>query len=271
MTHSRPTILRLLEERGLSPSRALGQNFVADPNTVRKIARLAEIGEGDLVIEIGPGLGSLTLALAETGARVIAIEIDRHLVGPLEEVLLDTTARVVHADAMTVDVADLLMGEEATLVANLPYNVSVPLVMRILEEVPQISSMVIMVQREVGERLVAPPRAEAYGAVSAKVAYFAHGSVVGKVPAAVFVPKPNVESVLIRLVRHTPPASCEGVEPEVLFDLIRRAFAQRRKMLRSTLKQLLGPEDFLAAGVEGSRRAEELSLDEFAALARCLP
>ena len=270
MTHSRPTILRLLEERGLSPSRALGQNFVADPNTVRKIARLAEVGVGDIAIEIGPGLGSLTLALVETGAEVIAVEIDRHLISPLESVLEGTGARVIHGDALTVDFAQILGGRSAALVANLPYNVSVPVVMRLLEEVPEITSMVIMVQREVGERLVAKAGTEAYGAVSAKVAYFAEGGVVGRVPAAVFVPRPKVESVLVRLVRHAPPASCEGVDPAKLFGLIKQAFSQRRKMLRSTLRGQIDEQGFAAAQIDGQRRAESLNLDEFASLARQL-
>jgi len=260
--------LRLLDERGLSPSRALGQNFVADPNTVRKIARLAQVGPGDVAIEIGPGLGSLTLALVETGAEVVAVEIDRHLIDPLEAVLEGTGARVIHADALSVDFAELLGDRSAALVANLPYNVSVPVVMRILEEFPQITSMVIMVQREVGERLVAPAGSEAYGAVSVKVAYFAHGSVVGRVPASVFVPKPNVESVLVRLVRHEPPLSCVGVQPTVLFGLIKQAFSQRRKMLRSTLRGQLNEQGFLDANIDGQRRAESLTLDEFASLAR---
>jgi 16S rRNA (adenine1518-N6/adenine1519-N6)-dimethyltransferase len=245
----------------------LGQNFVADPNTVRKIARLAKVGAGDLVIEIGPGLGSLTLALVETGAEVIAVEIDRHLIVPLEHVLEGTGARVVHGDALTVNFTEILDGRRAVLVANLPYNVSVPVVMRVLEAVPEISSMVIMVQREVGERLVANAGTESYGAVSAKVAYFAHGSVVGRVPASVFVPRPKVESVLVRLDRHEPPASCAGVSEAALFALIKQAFSQRRKMLRSTLRGQLDEAAFHSAAIDGQRRAESLTLDEFARLA----
>ncbi len=268
MTHSRPGILELLDRHGLSPSRALGQNFVADPNTVRRIVRFAEVTSDTTVIEIGPGLGSLTLALAETGATVVAVEIDRHLIPVLTDVLAGTAATVVHADALEVDFRSLIGAGPATLVANLPYNVSVPLVMRILEEFPEITSLLVMVQREVGERLVAPPRSEAYGAVSVKVAYFAHGSVVARVPASVFVPRPNVESVLVRLIRHEVPAAAQGVAPSRLFDLIKQAFGQRRKMLRSTLKGLLDDAAFDRAGVAGTRRAEELGLDEFAALAR---
>ena len=268
MTHSRPGILELLDRHGLSPSRALGQNFVADPNTVRRIVRFAEVTSDTTVIEIGPGLGSLTLALAETGATVVAVEIDRHLIPVLTDVLAGTAATVVHADALEVDFRSLIGAGPATLVANLPYNVSVPLVMRILEEFPEITSLLVMVQREVGERLVAPPRSEAYGAVSVKVAYFAHGSVVARVPASVFVPRPNVESVLVRLIRHEVPAAAQGVAPSRLFDLIKQAFGQRRKMLRSTLKGLLDDAAFDRAGVAGTRRAEELGLEEFAALAR---
>jgi len=268
VTHSRPQILELLDRHGLSPSRALGQNFVADPNTVRRIVRLAEVTSDSTVIEIGPGLASLTLALVETGATVYAVEIDRHLIPVLTDVLAGTGATVVHADALHVDFRSLIGTGPATLVANLPYNVSVPLVMRILEDFPEITSLLVMVQREVGERLVAPPRSEAYGAVSVKVAYFAHGSVVARVPASVFVPRPNVESVLVRLVRHEVPTAAEGVDPSRLFDLIKQAFGQRRKMLRSTLKGLLDDAAFDRASVAGTRRAEELGLDEFAALTR---
>lgn len=266
MTHSRPHLVDLLERHGLSPSRALGQNFVVDPNTVRRIVRLAGVGDGDRVVEIGPGLGSLTLALAEAGASVVAVEVDRHLVPVLAEVVAGADVEVIHGDAMVVDLGALVGEGPATLVANLPYNVSVPLVLRVLEEFVAVRSLLVMVQREVGERLVAPPRSEAYGAVSAKVAYFAHGAVVGKVPASVFVPRPKVESVLVRLDRHEVPAFAQHLNRDRLFDLIRRSFAQRRKMLRSNLKGLLDDAAFARAGVAPTRRAEELTLAEFAGL-----
>ena len=212
MTHGRAEIHELLLANGLHPSRALGQNFVADGNTVRRIVRLAGITEGRPVVEVGAGLGSLTLALVEAGARVTAVEVDRHLVPVLRSQVELRGVRVVEADALTLDWAALLGAGESdgagvagaepwALVANLPYNVAVPLVVRVLEGAPQVSSLLVMVQREVGERLAAGAGDEAYGAVSVKVAYWATASVVGRVSASVFIPRPRVESVLVRLDR----------------------------------------------------------------------
>ncbi len=158
MTLTRREITELLSRHDLSPSRALGQNFVADPNTVRRIARLAEVGPGDPVVEIGPGVGSLTTALAESGAEVVAVELDRHLVPVLEEVVGPLGVRIVHGDALTVDWDDVLAGHERwSLVANLPYNVGTTILLQLLDDVPRIDRMLVMVQREVGERLAAPP------------------------------------------------------------------------------------------------------------------
>ena len=198
---SRPEIRRLLDENGLRPSRARGQNFVADPNTVRRIARLAGVGPGDRVIEIGAGLGSLTLALAETGATVTAVEVDRGLVPVLRSLVEPAGVTVVEADAMRLDWDALLGDGPWVLVANLPYNVATPLVADLLDRVPAITRMLVMVQREVAERLAAGPGDDAYGAVSVKVAYWATASVAGLVPASVFVPVPNVESALVRIER----------------------------------------------------------------------
>ena len=178
MTHSGADIAQLLSAHGLRPSRALGQNFVADPNTVRRIARLAGLAPGDQVLEIGAGLGSLTLALVETGAYVVAVETDRHLVPVLRSVVEPAGAEVVEGDAMTLDVAGLLAARGDapwSLVANLPYNVATPLVMRTLTEVPAVTRLLIMVQREVGERMAAAAGEPAYGAVSVRIAYFARG------------------------------------------------------------------------------------------------
>ena len=207
MTHSRTRIHDLLGDAGLAPRRDLGQNFVADPNTVRRIAALAKVGAGDHVVEIGAGLGSLTLALAETGAAVTAVEVDRGIVPVLREVVADlANVRVVEADATTADWSALLAGsDDWTLVANLPYNVATPLVCDLLDDVPAIRSMLVMVQREVAERIAAPPGSKQYGAVSVKVAYWAKAAVVGLVPASVFVPRPNVESALVRIDRREPP------------------------------------------------------------------
>src|SRR5205085_10488250 len=184
MTLSRPQIRRLLDENGLRPSRARGQNFVADPNTVRRIARLADVGPGDRVIEIGAGLGSLTLALAETGAAVTAVEVDRGLVPLLRSLVEPAGVTVIEADAMRLDWSALLGDGPWVLVANLPYNVATPLVADLLDGVPAITRMLVMVQREVGERLAATAGADAYGAVSVKVAYWATAAVVGRVPAS---------------------------------------------------------------------------------------
>jgi 16S rRNA (adenine1518-N6/adenine1519-N6)-dimethyltransferase len=263
----------LLARHRLRPSKALGQHFVVDPNTVRRIARLAGVGPGDRVVEIGAGLGSLTLALAETGAAVTAIEIDRRLLPVVREVVEPAGVTVVEGDALTLDWPSLLGGdrEEWSLVANLPYNVATPLVADLLDGVPAITRMLVMVQREVGERLAAGPGDPGYGAVSVKVAYWAVAEVVGTVPASVFVPRPAVESALVRIERRPAPA-VPGVPPERLFPLVRAGFGQRRKMLRRSLAGLgVGPEVFEAAGVAPSARAEDLGVEAWGRLAACAP
>ena len=284
MTHGRADIHALLETNDLHPSRALGQNFVADGNTVRKIVHLAGIGPGSRVVEIGAGLGSLTLALAEAGASVTAVEIDRHVLPVLRSQVEPLGVRVIEADALSLDWRALLEEEVGadteggssdsawSLVANLPYNVAVPLVIRVLEEAPQVSSLLVMVQREVGERLAAEAGDEAYGAVSVKVAYWARASVVGRVPASVFIPRPKVESVLVRLDRRPPPmGDTANVSYDRLFAVVRAGFAHRRKMLRRSLDGLVQSEAFEAAGIAPTARAEELGLDEWGRLAAWHP
>jgi 16S rRNA (adenine1518-N6/adenine1519-N6)-dimethyltransferase len=270
VTLSRGQVRDLLQTHGLTPSRALGQNFVADPNTVRRIAALAEVGPGDRVVEIGAGLGSLTSALAERGAEVTAIEIDRHLVPLLREVVEPAGVRVVHGDARTVDWTSLL-GDTGdwVLVANLPYNIATSLVLDLLERVPALGRMLVMVQREVAERLAARVGDAAYGIPSVKAAWWADTELVGRVPATVFVPQPKVESALVRLVRHIPPASCEAeaqADRAAVFRLIDAGFGQRRKMLRRSLSGLVTLEAFAAADVRAEARAEELSLDQWVRL-----
>ena len=264
LTLSRPRIHELLDQSGLAPRRDLGQNFVADPNTVRRIASLAGVGPDDRVVEIGAGLGSLTLALADTGAAVTAVEVDAGIVAVLREVVAErANVTVVEADAMRADWQSLLAaGERWTLVANLPYNVATPLVCDLLDGVPAIESMLVMVQREVGERLAAPPGNKQYGAVSVKVAYWATARIVGHVPASVFVPRPNVESALVRIDRRQPPE----VDREALFALIRTAFGQRRKMLRRSLAGTLDPAVFTSAGVSPESRPEQLAVDDWVRL-----
>ena len=270
MTLSGADVRRLLDRYGLAPSRARGQNFVVDPNTVRRIARLAEVGPGDRVVEIGAGLGSLSLALAETGAAVTAIEIDSRLVPALRSVVEPVGVEVVEGDALRLD-WEALLGRSGpwVLVANLPYNVATPLVADLLDGVPAIRRMLVMVQREVGERLAAGPGDEAYGGVSVKVAYWATAKVVGRVPPTVFHPVPNVESALVRIERRPEPAVGPDVDPEWLFRLVKAGFGQRRKMLRRSLAALVPPEAFAAAGLRPESRAEELSVGDWGRLAGC--
>lgn len=264
MTHSRAAVRDLLTARGLAPRRDLGQNFIADPNTVRRIARLADVGPGDCVVEVGAGLGSLTLALAERGAAITAVEVDPGLASALREVAVECpSVRVVEADAMTLDWSALL-GDAGkwVLVANLPYNVATPLVADLLDGVPAVHRMLVMVQREVAERLVARPRTRAYGAVSVKVAYWARARIVGDVPASVFVPRPNVESALVAITRRSPT----DVDAKALFALVRAAFGQRRKMLRRSLHDVVTVEQFERAGVAPTARPEELALEDWVRL-----
>lgn len=266
--HNRAAIGELLERGGLSPRRDLGQNFVADANTVRRIARLAEVGPGDHVVEIGAGLGSLTLALAETGAHVLAVEVDRGVVPILRELTAAlANVTVVEADAMKADWATLLTGHDKwVMVANLPYNVATPLVCDLLDDVPAIDRMLVMVQREAAERFCAQPRTPQYGAVTVKVAYWATARIAGHVPASVFVPRPNVESSLADIRRRPAPAT--DAPREALFTLMRTAFGQRRKMLRRSLAGTVEPHVFEAAGIDSQRRPEELDVHEWGRLAQ---
>jgi 16S rRNA (adenine1518-N6/adenine1519-N6)-dimethyltransferase len=263
----------LLREHHVAPKKSLGQNFLADANTARRIVDKAALEPGDAVLEIGPGLGSLTLALVDAGAEVMALELDAHLAAVLREVLDDAgaTADIHVADALTVDFEALLAGRAPwACVSNLPYNVAVPVVMRLLESAPTVDRLLVMVQREVGERLAAGPGDEQYGAVSVRVAYFAEAAVVGVVPATVFVPRPKVESVLVEMRRRDRPP-VEVPSETLLFELVRAGFAHRRKMLRRALVPVLGlrTEPVLeGAGVAPTARAEVLGLDQWAAVAR---
>lgn len=268
MTLSRREINELLAGNGLAPRRAFGQNFVSDANTVRRIARLANVDESSDVVEIGAGLGSLTSALAETGARVVAVEIDRGIVPVLRGVVARfQRVTVVEADAQELDWREVLAGSDAwVLVANLPYNVGTPLVMDLLDAVPQIARMLVMVQREVAERMVAGARTSAYGAMSVKVAYWATARIVGYVPATVFVPQPKVESALVEITRRAAPAVA-GVAPEILFTLVRAGFAHRRQMLRRVLDGRVTASQFERAGIQSTARAEELDVIAWGRLA----
>jgi 16S rRNA (adenine1518-N6/adenine1519-N6)-dimethyltransferase len=270
VTLGRSDVLDLLARHDLHPSRALGQNFVADANTVRRVARLAAVGPGQRVVEVGAGLGSLTLALAETGASVTAIELDAGLVRVLRSVAEPVGVQVVEGDAVTLDWRALLGSRDWVLVANLPYNVATPLVAQLLDEVPAITRMLVMVQREVGERLAAAVGDSAYGAVSVKVAYWATASVVGRVPATVFVPRPKVESVLVSVVRRPSPAVDPEIVPaERLFSIVRAGFAHRRKMLRRSLAGVVDAAAYECADIRPELRAEDLDVVAWGRLAAC--
>jgi 16S rRNA (adenine1518-N6/adenine1519-N6)-dimethyltransferase len=262
---TRTQVVELLEANGLAPSRALGQNFVVDPNTVDRVVRLAEVGPDDHVVEIGGGLGALTLALAATGANVVSVEIDRHVVPVLRQIVEPEGVVVVEGDALHLDWSQLLSLHPAwSLVANLPYNVATPLVCDLLDAVPAIDRMLVMVQREVGERLAAAAGEPGYGIPSVKVAYWATARVVGRVPPTVFLPQPRVESVLVRIQRRPRPAV--DSDADQLFALVRSGFGQRRKMLRRSLADLVDASGFEAAGVRPDARPEELGIEDWGRL-----
>jgi 16S rRNA (adenine1518-N6/adenine1519-N6)-dimethyltransferase len=250
VTLSRRDARELLEKHGLSPRKAFGQNFVVDPNTVRRIARLAAVGATDRVVEIGPGLGSLTIALAETGATVTAIEVDRGFIPLLRTELEPRGVTVVEGDALHCDWSATIGDEHGwVLVSNLP----------------QIGRMLLMVQKEVGERFVAKPSTPAYGAVSVKIGYWATAKIVGAVPASVFLPEPKVESTLVSITRRD---ELLDVDRSLLFQLVRGGFTHRRKMLRGSIGALVSAEAFAAAGVRPEARAEELDMPAWVKLAR---
>jgi len=264
----------LLDRYGLHPKTAIGQHFVTDPNTVRKIVDLAGVEPGMQVLEVGPGLGALSLALLDAGAHLICIERDRALAAALDEVLAGRDVTLVWGDAMKVDHRSLLGGRPTIMVANLPYQIATPLLLTLLVEQPKISSYTVMVQKEVGERLAAAPGDEAYGAASAKVAYLARARVVSRISRNVFYPMPEVESVVVRLERRARPAV--GGSREAIFAVIGAGFAQRRKTIRRALRgagwSAEAVEDALdRAEIDGGARAETLGIGDFAALARRLP
>jgi 16S rRNA (adenine1518-N6/adenine1519-N6)-dimethyltransferase len=268
--------LRALAERhGVRPKRSLGQHFLIDPNLARAIAADAGVGPGDRVVEIGAGLGSLTRALAEAGAEVLAVEVDPSLLPALQESVAGLgRVRVLHADATDPEWRDELGDEDWVLAANLPYNVATSLVLEVLRDVPQVRRLVVMVQREVGERLAAGAGDRAYGIPSTRVAYRAEASVVRRVPPSVFWPRPRVASVIVRFERRAAPPV--AVAEDRLWPVVDAGFAERRKTMRNALRRLgveAAQADRLleASGVDPSARAETLSLEDFARLAEALP
>jgi 16S rRNA (adenine1518-N6/adenine1519-N6)-dimethyltransferase len=226
------------------------------------------VGGGDRVLEIGAGLGSLTLALLETGASVTALEVDRHVLPVLREVVEPVGATVVEGDALHQDWAAVLGEGTWSLVANLPYNIATPLVLDLLEQAPQVQRMLVMVQAEVGDRLAAGPGTKAYGIPSVKLRWWATAKVVGRVPPTVVVPPPRVDSALVEVVRQAPAG--DEAERAAVFGLVDAGFGQRRKMLRRSLADRVTAEGFAAAGVRPEARAEELALADWQRLARTL-
>lgn len=263
----------LAELLDVTPTKKLGQNFVHDGNTVRRIVQIAGVQPGETVLEIGPGLGSLTLGLLEAGASVIAVEIDRRLAEQLPHTVRvmqpGTSLTVVHDDALRVTE---LPGEPTRLVANLPYNVSVPVLLHLLEHVPSLRSGIVMVQAEVGHRLAAEPGSKVYGAPSVKAAWYGTWRTAGQVSRMVFWPVPNVDSVLVGFERGEEPGT--EAERRATFALVDAAFQQRRKMLRQSLSGVLGGSSASAsavlerAGVDPQSRGEQLQVGDFLAIAR---
>ncbi len=278
-----PAEIRDLAGRlGIRPTKTLGQNFVVDGGTVRKIVRQAGVVPGERVVEVGPGLGSLTLGLLDAGASVVAVEIDPVLARLLPETVAahlpdvypaggDPRLEVVGADAL--DVTDLPGPPPTALVANLPYNVSVPVLLTFLQRFPSIERVLVMVQAEVADRLAAPPGSRTYGVPSAKVAWYASARRTSTIARTVFWPVPNVDSALVALERRDPPPTTASREE--VFAVVDAAFAQRRKMLRSALAGLAGSPEaavqaLAAAGVDPQARGERLAVEDFARVAQAL-
>lgn len=265
MSQTRSQVRALLERHGIRPVKHLGQHFLADPNLVRKIVAVAGVGPGDAVVEVGPGTGTLTVELANRGAHVVAYEIDQGLRPVLDEVLAGTDAEVRYVDAVEADLAtELDPTREWSMVANLPYNVGTPLVLDVLRQVPQVTRLVIMVQAEVAQRLVASPGSSSYGLPSVVVGIHGGARFEFKVPPQVFVPPPNVGSAVVRIDRKPPPSHAERA-----ISLAAAGFGQRRKMLRSSLASVLEDPSaaLISAGIPPTARAEELDRDAWLRLA----
>ena len=269
-------VRRLAAALGVRPSKSLGQNFVVDANTVRRIVRLAGVGPQDVVVEVGPGLGSLTLALLPVAGAVVAVEVDPTLAAALPETVaalapaLQDRLTVVGADALTV--RTLPDPQPTALVANLPYNISVPVVLTFLEAFPTLQRVLVMVQLEVAERLAAGPGSRTYGVPSLKAAWYADVRLAGTVSRSVFWPMPNVDSGLVSLVRRPPPPG----DRRDTFAVVDAAFATRRKGLRAALAGWAGSPAaaeirLRAAGIDPTTRGEQLSVTDFARLAATAP
>ncbi|WP_371376297.1 16S rRNA (adenine(1518)-N(6)/adenine(1519)-N(6))-dimethyltransferase RsmA [Sporomusa aerivorans] len=264
--------LHILKTFGIHMSKKLGQNFLIDGNVVDGIVAAAQVEQGDTVLEIGPGIGTLTQGLAESGAAVTTVELDRRLLSVLAKTLEGyNNVKVVHGDILKIDISREIGQANYKVVANLPYYITTPIIMKFLEERLPVELLVTMVQKEVAERMVAKPGGKDYGALSVAVQYYTVPEIMFIVPPTAFIPPPAVESAVIRCtVRNEPPV--QVTSEKMFFRVVKAAFAQRRKTLANALKagglgkdaldQVLGQ-----AGVDGIRRGEQLSLEEFAAVA----
>ena len=271
-------IRRIADQAGIHPTKRLGQNFVIDPGTVRRIVRLAGVKPGQSVLEVGPGLGSLTLGLLEAGCLVTADEIDSGLARRLPQTVSERVPEaldrltVINRDALTLTpqlADDAGRTADLTLVANLPYNVATPIILTLLARFANLSRFLVMVQKEVADRLTAGPGSKVYGAPSLKLAWYGRATQAGRIGRHVFWPAPNVDSALVSFVRDEEGHIGEDERTRIrVFALIDAAFGQRRKTLHTALKGLVSPEAFKAAGIDPSRRGETMTIAEFAALER---
>lgn len=269
----------LLNIYGIQLKKSLGQNFLTDPHVLNKIVTAAELDESTAVIEIGPGMGALTERLAEKAGKVVAVEIDQRLLPALEDLFRDrSNVTFVHGDAVTIDFFQLIAAHlpnftRIHLVANLPYYVTSPILVRLLEEQVPLENIVVMVQKEVADRMIAKPGNKDYSSLSILVQYFSEPQMVARVPRHVFVPRPQVDSAVVKLIRRSqPPVTV--VDEELFFQIVRAAFGQRRKTLLNSLHSQLFPdfpkekieECLRISRIESTRRGETLGIEEFAHL-----
>ncbi len=270
---SNPDVVRYIVQRfGLHMNKKLGQNFLIRHAVVNDIAAAAKLGAGDPVLEIGPGIGTLTQALAETGAAVTAVEVDEHLLPVLDKTLeAYDNVRLIHGDIMKVDIAEIMGGKTFKVCANLPYYITTPIIMKLLEQKLPIEKIVVMVQKEVACRMVAAPGSKIYGALSVSVQYYTKPQLLFDISPSCFMPSPEVTSAVVAMdVRREPPV--QVLEEKRFFQVVRTAFSQRRKTFANALKGAGLSRDDAAAvlaesGIDGNRRGETMSLQEFALIA----
>ena len=259
----------ILKRHSILPSRSLGQHFVIDPNTIRKVVRVAELQQADQILEIGAGFGSLTSEFSEA-KKIVAIEFDRYLIPALNETLeraaMIEMTEILHEDAMNINWHEFFSTRPGDwkMVSNLPYNIASPLLLNLLDHAPQVTKLVVMVQREVGERFAAEVGTSSYGIPSVKAQYWADVSIVGRIPPNVFFPAPKVDSVLLEFSRRR---NVEPVELGVLWRLVQTGFGQRRKMLRKSLRKLVETQDFVRAGIDPTLRPQDLNIEDWISLA----